>query len=199
MRKLFNFHKNHDNEEMHPAPPHELNHGPEPHDPHRPHGPEPRIPHGPHDHHEKHTPPHPRKNIPLNEQEIEEFDMALSLSFQEKERIKSASRVFWEVAPPEVQTVIFQIIKLYSKLAVYFPGEHKEEQTEIMADYPCENETCFLKFFILDPPAKALFYETYGDKASSFIEALEGKPNEIVEAAILLARLYKQVNSKEEG
>lgn len=196
MKKLFNFHKKHNNEEMYLVPPHELHHVQETHDPHGSFGPEP--PHRPYDHHEEHTPPHLRKKIPLDEQETEELSTALNLSFQDEDSANTAFQIFLEVAPPEVQTIIFQISKLYAKLTVCFAEGHNEEKLVNREDCAFENDEPSRRFTILDSAARALFTEVYDDKAPALIEALKGKPNEIIEAAIMLAYLYKQVSVKED-
>lgn len=184
MKKLHIFNKKNINDEMHPVPPHMLNHGPEPHDPLG--------------HHEKHTPPHLRKNIPLDDQEREELRTVLNQSFRDEDSAGTAFQIFQEVAPPEIQTLIFQISKLHTKLEPYFTKEQEDEQLADVEDCTFENAEPSRKFTILDPAAKALFAESYAGKAPALIEALKGKPNEIIEAAILLAWLYKQITAKEE-
>ena len=202
MKKLFTFHRKSNNEEMCPMPVHEHDHDPEPHIPHaqrKDHGLDACFPHDPRDHHGPHTPAHLRKTLPLDEQEVEELGTAINCSFHDEESVESAFRVFQEVAPPEIQVLIVQISKLYTKLASNFAKEHEEEYLVNVENYSFGNTEPSPRFTILDPLAKVLFSESYGEKAPAFIEALQGKPNEIIEAAILLARLYKLVSVNEEG
>lgn len=165
------------------------------------------FPHGNPDGHGIPLPPHElrppkplmppmHRRIEFSEQDLEKLSVGFSLTFRDEDTVNAAAQIFETRAPREIQIVMFQLARMIADIG---NSEAVQEDPVAAVDDEFQDTAHPAKFSMMDPIAQALYAERYGEKAESFIQALDPVPDEIAVVSRMAACLDRLLPVKKEG